>query len=143
MGPSSMQFTRSIGSGPGFGVIHGAELDAVHSSDRIRAGIHRATHTGAGCSCDPLRAVVSRTGRAHRAVSKLTYPRLFGVGCAKKPIDSSPSGRTPPRGQGEPLERPQNSPNFLPVLWGRRLASKDSDSKGSDFSQPVRIDCDE
>jgi len=37
-------------------VIHGAELDAVHSIDRIRAGIHRATHTGPGCSFDPLRA---------------------------------------------------------------------------------------
>jgi len=45
--------------GRGFGVNHGAELDAGHSMDRIRAGIHRATHTGPGCSCDPLRTVVS------------------------------------------------------------------------------------
>ena len=83
---------------------------------------------GRGCSCDPLRAgfhaptpIPRRVGfaitlhteqkrywfcnrgtssNARRDALQLTYPGFQGFVCAKKPIDSSASRRTPP--QGEP-----------------------------------------
>jgi len=85
---------------------------------------------GRGCSCDPLRAgfhaptpIPRRVGfaitphtkqkrywfcnrgtssNARRDALQLTYPGFQGFVCAKKPIDSSASRRTPPPPQGEP-----------------------------------------
>ena len=74
--------------------VAAAERFAVRSSDLLRDGLQLGS-MGTGLQLG---------SPAGRMLSKLTYHPQTGGGCAKKPSDSSPSGRTPPGGQGEPLK---------------------------------------
>ena len=54
--------------------------------DRIRAGIHRATHTGPGCSCDPLRAELDAGHSMDRIRAGIHRATHTGPGCSFDPL---------------------------------------------------------